>query len=462
MLIPRHTALSDVMTGRVVAPGGHDWDAARQAFNLLLDQQPVAVAFPVDENDVIAAVNYARRHGLRIAPQATGHNAGPLGSLHGTILVHVSELTDVTIDAEARRVRVGAGTKWERITPQLSALGLAGLHGSSPDVGIAGYSLGGGMGWLARKYGLQTNSVTAIELVTADGRLVRTDPDHEPDLFWALRGGGGNYGVVTAIEFAVYPVAEVYAGAMFFGFERASEVLHAWNEMLPSLPEELMTWASVMHFPDLPDFPPHLRGGSYVVVMGTFVDSKAEGEELLRPIRLLAPAIDTFAMVAPIELGDLAMDPPDPLPYLTTHHLLDELPPAGIDALLEAVGPGSGSALALVQLRHMGGAMARTAPGAGARATLAGNISLLGLGIVEDEASGTAVEASLATLYRALDPYRVGDYPNFVEEPADASAFFDAETWARLRAIKALHDPRDVFKGNHHIPPAEDEMRAAA
>jgi hypothetical protein len=159
-------------------------------------------------------------------------------------------------------------------------------------------------------------------------------------------------------------------------------------------------------------------------------------------------------MVPPAALGDLAMDPRDPLPYLTTHHLLDELPPAAIDELLAAAGPGSGSALAMVQLRHMGGALGRVSPGAGARATLPGEICLLGLGVVDGEEAAAAVEGSLESLYHALEPYRAGDYPNFVEQPADASAFFDAESWARLRAIKARYDAEDMFKGNHHIPPA--------
>jgi hypothetical protein len=446
--------LSAAMTGRLVAPGDPDWDAARQAFNVLVDQRPTAIAFPTDERDVATAVHWARERGLRVAPQATAHNAGPLGALDDTIIVHVSGLQDVTIDAAAQRVRVGAGVKWERITPQLSELGLAGLHGSSPDVGIAGYSLGGGMGWLARKHGLQTNSVTAIELVTAEGDLVRADANHEPDLFWALRGGGGNFGVVTAIEFAVYPMAELYAGAMFFPFARASEVLHAWRELLPTLPDELMTWACLLQFPDIPDVPAVVRGGAYTVVMAAHIGDEADGRELLRPVRELGPEMDTFAMVPPIALGDLAMDPPDPLPFVSAHHLLDDVPAAGIDELVAAAGPGSGSPLTLVQLRHMGGALARTAPGAGARATLPGSVSLFSLGVVVDEPSTRAAEASLAAVQDGLRPYRVGDYPNFVEEPADASGFFDAATWARLRDVKALYDHRDLFKGNHHVPPA--------
>ena len=186
----------------------------------------MAVAFPTDHRDVASTVDLARERGLRVAAQATGHNAGPLGSLEDTILVNTSELTGFEIDGARRRVRVGAATKWGDVIEPISQMGLAALHGSSPDVSVVGYSLGGGMGWLARKHGLQSNSVTAVELVTADGRLVRADHANESDLFWARRGGGGNFGVITAIEFAVYPVEQLYAGVMLFEFERAAEVLH--------------------------------------------------------------------------------------------------------------------------------------------------------------------------------------------------------------------------------------------
>jgi FAD/FMN-containing dehydrogenase len=453
--------LSRQMTGRVVTPSDPDWDATRQVFNLAMDLRPAAVALPRDVDDVIAGVAYAGANGLRVAPQATGHNADALGSLEDVLLVDVRELQDVSIDPDARRVRVGAGVKWERVVPQLSELGLAALHGSSPDVGIAGYSLGGGMGWLARKYGLQTNSVTAIELVTADGRHARVDASHEPDLFWALRGGNGNFGVVTAIEFAVYPVENLYAGVMFFPFERAGEVLHAWTELLSTLPDELMTWAKLLQFPDAPDVPEPVRGGSFTVIFGAFLGSEGEGRALLQPVRDLGPAIDTFAVVPPAALGDMAMDPPDPLPFVSTTALLDDLPSAGVDELVSAAGPGSGSPLAMVELRHMGGALARRSPGAGARATLQGSLAMLSLGVAEDEASTATARTYLESVERAVLPHRTSDYPNFVMEPADASSFFDADTWARLRQVKALYDPSDLFKGNHHIPPAELSRMAA-
>jgi FAD binding domain-containing protein len=457
------TDLNTITKGRVVGPQDHDWDAARQAFNVTLDVRPAAVAFPVDALDVMAIVRYAGAHGMRIAPQATGHNAGPLVDIEDTILVNVREMQEVSIDPAALRVRVGAGVKWERVSPLLSEQGLAGLHGSSPDVGIAGYSLGGGMGWLARKYGLQTNSVTAMELVTADGRFVRTDAEHEPELFWALRGGGGNFGVVTAIEFAVYPVEELYAGAMFFPFERAGEVLHAWRELLPAQPEEMMTWANILHFPPAPFVPEFARGRSFAVVMAAFLGREEEGRELLRGVRDLGPEIDTFAMVPPIELGDLAMDPPDPLPIASTTRQLSGLPAEAVDAMLEVVGPGApaGTSVALFQLRHMGGALARKAPGAGARATLPGEIALFALGVPVDEDSGGVIRAALNALHTSTAPYDAGYYPNFVEEPADARGFFDDETWARMQRVKALHDPGDMFRGNHHVPADASERRAA-
>jgi FAD/FMN-containing dehydrogenase len=454
----RHSARSGAILPPdcLVVPGSPRWDDARRTFNVLIDQQPAAVVLAADEHDVIATVRYAHEHDFRVSAQATGHNAGPHGSLERTILLDLRGLDDVAIDAEAQRVRVGAGVRWSQVVPALSELGLAALHGSSPDVGIAGYSLGGGMGWLARKHGLQTNSVTAFELVTADGHLVRTDPDHEPDLFWALRGGGGNFGVVTAIEFAVYPCAELYAGALFFPFERTREVMHAWRELLPALPDELMTWVQVLHFPPDPAVPEPLRGNSFTIVLGAHLGSEEEGRRLLAPIRALDPLMDTFAMVPPAELGDLAMDPREPLPFLSGHDLLDDVSAAGIDALVDVVGPASDAAITLVQIRHLGGALARREPGAGARATLPGELSLFSLGVAPDAEAARAVRATLSAIKEAVAPYRVGDYPNFVEEPADPSAFFDAGTWRSLREVKALYDPSDLFKANHPIPPSAE------
>ena len=360
--------------GETFLPGDDGYDAARQAFNLMVDQRPAAIALPVDAEDVAEMVRFAREHGHRVAPQRTGHNAGPLGSLEDTVLVKTNELNEVTIDREARHARVGGGAQWQDLVPQASELGLAALHGSAPDIGIAGYTLGGGMGWYARKLGLAANSVTAFELVAADGRLVRADRDNEPELFWALRGGGGNFGVVTALEFELFPVGEVYAGVLFFPFDRSSEILHAWREWITSVPEEVTSVGRMIQFPPFEDIPEPLRGQSFAVVEAVCMMSEDEATELVRPLRELGPGMDTFAMVPPAGIAELHMDPPLPVPYLSANDLLGELPARAVDELVGAVGPGSDSPLLSVELRHAGGALARPEPGHGALASLPGRV----------------------------------------------------------------------------------------
>ena len=226
-------ALATNLSGRVSTAQDADWDSARQAFNLTADQRPAAVVHAADARDVSTAVRFAGEHDLRVAPQVTGHGAVGL-ELDGTLLLKTTEIKGVEIDAGARRARVGSGTTWVEVLEPAAADGLAALHGSSGTVGVAGYTLGGGLGWYGRKHGLQANSVTAIELVGAEGEEIRVDHQTEPELFWALRGGGGNFGVVTAIEFDLIPVSDVYAGMFLFPWERSAEVLQAWNELLPT------------------------------------------------------------------------------------------------------------------------------------------------------------------------------------------------------------------------------------
>ena len=437
---------------RLIEPHSPEWDAVRGTFNLLDDVNPEAIAVPKDAMEVAAAVAEAQRRGLQVVVQATGHNASAFGDLSGTLLVNTSKLTGVEIDAASQRVRVGAATKWEAVTPRLAELGLAGLHGSSPDVGIVGYSLGGGIGWLSRKHGMQTNAVTAIEVVTADGRLRRVDAANDPELFWALRGGNGNFGVVTALEFAVVPVAELWAGAMFYPVERTAEVLKAWHALLPGFPEEMTTWVSVIHFPPDPALPEFARGQSLVAVMGAFLGDQAKGAALLAPLRELGPHVDTFAMQRTSFLGDLAMDPVEPLPYRSTTHLLSELTPEAIDHLARTFARGSD--LALLQLRHGGGALSRAAQGAGARATLPGEVILFGLGVVTDAKAEVRVRAGLDAIDDAVFAQAVGRYPNFVERPTETRGFFDDDTWARLQRVKAAYDPEGIFRGNHPITSA--------
>ena len=297
--------------------------------------------------------------------------------------------------------------------------------------------------------------MTAIELVTADGDLLRVDHDHEADLFWALRGGGGNFGVVTALEFELFPLGRVYAGAMFWPVEHASEVLHTWNELLPSMPEEVTSVGRILSVPPLEEVPEPLRGRSFVIVEAAFLGDEADGRSLLAPLRELGPEIDTFAMVPPAALSHLHMDPEDPMPFASGHKLLEALPAAGIDALIEAAGPGSGSALLGVELRHTGGALGRRGPGHGANASMPGELCMFSGGLVMSPESAAAIDASHQRLHGAMAPWFAGLYANFVEEPADTADFFDGATFDRLREIRTAVDPDGLFVANHPIPHAD-------
>ena len=444
-------ALATNLSGRVSTAQDADWDTARQGFNLAVDQRPAAVVHPADVQDVISVVAFAAENDLRVAPQSTGHNAGPL-SLEDTLLLRTSEMRGVEIDAENRSARVLAGDTWGDVVEPAAAEGLAALHGTSPLVGVTGYSLGGGLGWYARKHGLAANSVTAVELVTADGRELRADLDNEPELFWALRGGvAANFGVVTALEFDLYPVSEVYAGMLLFDWERSAEVLHAWHELLPSLPDEITSLARILQVPDMPEVPEMVRGGKFVGFEAAYLGGEAEGAALIAPLRELGPDIDTFGMVPPPALSFLHMDPPEPVPAFSGHRLYDELSPQAIDELVAVAGPGSGSPLISVELRHTGGAMARGGDDHGALATMDGSLCMFAVGMAIDENVTKALAEQIERVEGALRPHEAGTFLNFAEQRIDVADAFPDSTYPRLQKVRAELDPDGLFRANHEI-----------
>ncbi|HEV8220017.1 MAG TPA: FAD-binding oxidoreductase, partial [Streptosporangiaceae bacterium] len=287
--------LDPTLAGKILLPSDDGFDEARRAWNLAVDQRPAAVGFPESAAEVAAAIRYAAGRGLRVAAQSTGHNAGPLGALDDTVLLRTGRMRGMQINPRTRTARVEAGVVWLDVVHAAAAHGLAALAGSSPDVGVAGYTLGGGLSFLGRKFGLAASNVTAIELVTAGGRIVRADHDHEPDLFWALRGGGGSFGVVTAIEFRLFPLIHAYAGVLWYPIERGAEVLHAWAGLTRSgPPDELTTVGRFLNFPPLPQVPEPVRGKSFVVVEAYHVGDQARADELLAPLRALGPVNDTI------------------------------------------------------------------------------------------------------------------------------------------------------------------------
>ncbi len=450
------SSLRGALGSQVVLPGDATWDTSRQPWNLARDQRPRAVALPRSAQDVQTIVRAAVERGLRVAPQGSGHGAGPLGDLDGAVLVRTAHLDSVSIDPAARTVRVGSGVRWRDVAGRASDQGLAGLMGSSPDVGVAGYTLGGGMGWLARRYGFAANAVQAIEVVTADGHVVRVDHDRNSDLFWALRGGGGSYGVVTALEFALFPVAQVYAGSLFWPIERAREVLAAWRDVMEGLPREITSAVRLFQYPPLPQLPDPLRGRSFAVIGAACLLPPAEADALLRPWRALRPDMDTFGVMPAAGLGAVAMDPQDPTPVAGDGMLLGSLPDGAIDALLGEVGPGTDSPLLVYELRQLGGALAESSPDHGALDKTDAAVAVYGAGLAQDPESGARVQDRLARIERSLGPWFAGRYFNFAEAGGSAGAVFPAGTYRRLRDVRRRYDPGAVFQANLEVPVGSD------
>jgi FAD/FMN-containing dehydrogenase len=441
--------LAALIDGAVVVFGDEDWDEARQAWNLAVDQRPAAVAIPESVGDVVEIVEFARETGLRVAPQGTGHGAAALGSLDGTILVKLHKLTGVTVEPQTRRARVAAGTIWMEVVEEAARHGLATLAGSSPDVGVVGYTLGGGLSWLGRKHGIGANHVTAVELVTADGRLRRVDRDNDPDLFWALRGGGGNFGIVTAIEFGLFPLTEVYAGVLWFPVDRAAEVLAEWRAWTDGLPDETTSVGRILQLPPIEEIPEPVRGKSFTVVEVIHAGGEDEGRALVAPLRALGPVMDTIEQIPVEALAHLHMDPEHPVPGSGDGLTLDAVDEDTIDAV---VATTVGSPLLSVEIRQLGGAIARSRPEHGALASFDAPFILFAVGIAPTPDAARAVEATLGELRTAIAPWESGHtYLNFAETKRDARTLWSETSHRRLRRIKAAVDPDNRIRSNHEL-----------
>jgi hypothetical protein len=452
--------LRAAFSGRVSTPADADWDAERAAWALNVDQRPALVVRPRDERDVVAAVRFAAAAGLRIAAQGTGHNAAPLGDLAGTMLVRTDLMRGVRIDPVAKSARVDAGALWQDVTVPAAEHGLAALAGSSPDVGVVGYTLGGGVSWLARSHGLAANSVTAVELVTPDGVLRRVDESTDRELFWALRGGGGAFGVVTAMEFRLYPITAVHAGALFWPVERAAEVMNAWRAWTDELPASVTSLVRVLNLPPIPDVPEPLRGRSFAIVEAVFQDAAPVADAILADLRRLEPELDTFAQVSPLELSHLHMDPPGPVPCAGGGALLTDLTSDAIDAVLSIAASAQGRALASTEIRHLGGALAPGRSDGGVVSGLDGSFLLFTVGMAETRDAERWLVEVIDALVRSLAPWRSPwDYLNFVERPVDARRLFGPDL-DQLAAIADRVDPRGLMRSNHPVTRRIDEVRS--
>jgi len=465
-LVPHHrddstdldvVGLAASITGPVLTTRDSSFAAECSPYNLAVRHAPAVVVGATDAADVQAAVRFAAGNGLPVAVLATGHQA--ITPADGGMLITTRGMTGVEVDPEARTVRFEAGVRWQQVVDATVKHNLAPLNGSSPLVGAVGYTLGGGLSpTMGRAFGWAADHVRSVDVVTADGQLRHVTAESESDLFWAVRGGKSNFGIVTAVECDLFPVDRLYAGGLFFDGEHAASVLHAYRALTEAAPEELTTSVALLRLPPLPFVPEPLRGRFTVHVRVSYLGSAAEGDRLIAPLRAAAPTLIDAVGELPYErFAEIHSDPVDPAPFVERSAMLSELTPRTVDTVLALAGAGTDCPAAFVELRHLGGALSRPprVPNAVGNRDAAFALWIVAIGTPED----TAVPMAFAD--RALGelaPWSTGGkYLNFMSTH-DASAdlvkpAYDADTYTRLEAIKSSYDPTNLFRLNHNIPP---------
>jgi hypothetical protein len=449
--------LQQQVSGIVLTPDHPDYEQARRAWDLTLNHYPALILIPDNAEDVAAGVRFARDAGLGIAVQSTGH--GMQYPADDNLLIITSRMASVQVDAEARTARAEAGAVWKDILDQSTPHGLAPLLGSTPHVGVVGYTLGRGIGWLSRKYGFAADSVRWIDLVTADGVLRRASPTENSDLFWGLRGGGGNFGVVTALEFDLYPVPTVYGGEMIYPAELAKDALHFFRDWVKTVPDELTSSIAIIKFPSFPQLPDAIRGKTLVIVRAAYAGDSVKGAAWMQKwLDWHSPNINTFQEIPFAEIGTIQKDPVEPTAGFGSNEMLDELSDELIDVIVGRATDAS-SPIILNELRHAGGAIARLAPDSSAISHRDAQFYFQLGGPTPTPEALAAAKAYMPLYKEALRPYlRGGVYLNFVKGSEARERIKEAylpETYERLLALKAKYDPENLFRYSYQLVSSE-------
>jgi FAD/FMN-containing dehydrogenase len=451
-------SLSSALRGPVIQPGDEGYDGARAVYNAMIDRRPAAIAECSDVADVMTAVRFARENGLTVAVRGGGHNAGGLGVWDDALVIDLSAMRGVTVDPEAKTVRAEGGCVWGDVDHATHAFGLATPSGILSSTGVGGLSLGGGIGYLARRFGLTVDNLLAADVVLADGSFVTATADSHPDLFWALRGGGGNFGIVTSFLFRCHDVGDVVAGPILYDIADTSDVLRWYREVQPGLPEELSGWFALLTIPPAPPFPEELWLRKACAVVWCYTGPLDRADETMAPVR---------------EFGSPLLDGTQQVPFPALQSVFDALYPAGLqwywrtdffreisDAAI-ATHQEFGEALptphSTMHLYPIDGAVARVSSDATAFAYRDGGWSGVIVGVDPDPANAGRIKDWAVRYSEALHPTSAGGgYVNFMmaEEGSDRVRASYGQNYDRLARIKGRYDPDNFFHVNQNIPPA--------
>jgi FAD/FMN-containing dehydrogenase len=441
------------LAGSLLLPGSADYEETRRGWNLSFDHRPAAILMPQTAQDIALGVYYAHEAGLGVAVQLTGH--GTQQPADDSLLIVTRAMNAVHVDPAARTARIEPGAIWQHVLDQATPHGLAPLLGTSPHVGVVGYTLGGGLSWLGRRYGFAADSVRWIELIGADGQLRRASPTEHSELFWGLRGGGGNFGVVTAMEFSLYPVATLYGGSLTYPGELAGQALRFFRDWTRRLPDEITSSCTILKYPALPQLPEHLRGQVVVVIHAACVGNAAQGTALIQPwLDWRAPIENAMREMPFAQIETISNDPVEPRAAYVSSEMFDTLSDVAIDTIASYTARST-SPLFFSELRHLGGAITRGDPGSSAVGNRDAQFYLRIAGPTPTAQARAATMAYIEQYKEELGPHRRGSvYLNFMmgdEARQRAQDAFPAESYRRLRELKARYDPENIFRYSYQL-----------
>lgn len=440
------TEFRAAVSGDVLERGNPALAAEVAAQNTLIQHTPDLAVIPHSEGDVRAAVRFASTHGLAVRIQATGHGAE--APVTDGLLLLTKRMLDVSVDPSTRIATVGAGVRWEAVIRAGAEHGLAPITGSSTHVGAVGYTLGGGLGPLARSHGFTSDWVRGFRVVLADGSVVTADNDEHPDLFWALRGGKGGFGVVTEMHVELVPLRTLYAGSLFYDGPNVEAALRAWTDWLPTAPASVTTSVALMNMPPIEEIPEPFRGRFLLSLRFAFTGDPAEGERILAPLRAAAPVyLDTVSEIPASAVGAIHNDPSEPGPVWTRGFLLKPIDQEFVDELLAHFGQEAGAPFLGVEVRHLGGATATDVAGgsaAGGRRS-AHTLTMIGVAPPLFERMPVAADSFLAAAARWVSPETNINFAGTVSDPEHFASAWPGDTFERLSKTRTQYDPERLF-----------------